>query len=449
LRYMPEKFFCLVLALGLAVFSNAAGAKSFSFIRDAEIENTIRTYGTPLFAQAGLTPSSVRVYIVNDSSLNAFVAGGQNIFINTGLLLAAETPNQLIGVIAHETGHISGGHLARVQDALRDASAQSILAFVLGAAAVVAGQGQAGGAIIGGGTQVAERTLLKYTRVQEAAADQAALRFLDQSGQSARGLLEFFEKLGDQEALLTSSQDPYVRTHPLSRDRVDTVAAHIRQSPNADKPDSPALVEAHARMLAKLTAFLKNPITTFRTYPLEDRSVAARYAHVIAFHKQNKTQQALSGIDELIAEEPNNPYFHELKGQVLLESGNPDAAVGPYSRAVELVPDESLLRAALGQAQVNASSDSYVDDAIENLLLATNQSPQEASGWRWLAMAYGRKGDVGMASLATAQRYLLAGRANDALGQAMRAEKLLPEGTPAHLRAQDIRQAAQTMLEKK
>lgn len=436
----------LASTLAVLVLVGSAPARALDFIRDAEIEETIRTMGGPLFAMAGLTPGSVRVYIVNDSSLNAFVAGGQNIFVNTGLILATDNPNQLIGVIAHETGHITGGHLARTHDALRDASAQTILSFVLGAAAVIAGQGQAAGAIVTGGATAAQRSFLTYSRVQEASADQAALQFLDATGHSARGLAEFFEKLGDQEALLTANQDPYVRTHPLTRERVEAVRSHIARSPVSDKPEAPETVLAHARMKAKLAAFLQSPVQTFRQYPREDTSLPARYAHAIAFHRQRDAQQALATIDRLIAESPDDPYFHELKGQFLLENGDPDAAIAPYAEAVRLRPNQVLLRLGLGQAQVSAKTDAHLNDALANLQRAVQMAPRDAGGWRWLAMAYGRKGDVAQASLATAERYILLGRYRDAIGQADRAERLLPAGSPAQLRAQDIKQAAERAL---
>ena len=440
MRYFIELLRASTLAL--LVLACTATARAQDFIRDAEIEEIIRQLGGPLFSMAGLTPASVRVYIVNDSALNAFVAGGQNIFINTGLLLATDGPNQLVGVIAHETGHITGGHLARTHDALRDASAQTILSFVLGAAAAIAGQGQAAGAIVTGGAQVAQRTILSYSRVQEASADQAGLQFLDATGHSAKGLLEFFEKLGDQEALLTANQDPYVRTHPLTRERVAAVASHISRSPVSNNPEPPELVEAHARMKAKLAAFLESPVQTFRRYPRDSTTLPARYAHAIAFHRQREQVAAIGAIDALIADYPQDPYFRELKGQILLENGRPDDAVEPYAQAVELRPDEVLLRLGLGQAQVSAKSDAFLNDALSNLQRAAQMAPRDATTWRWLAMAYGRTGDVANASLATAERYLLLGRHRDAIGQAERAERLLPAGSPAQLRAQDIKQAA-------
>ncbi|MDA1098770.1 MAG: M48 family metalloprotease [Proteobacteria bacterium] len=433
----------LLPILTLLILWKPVQARSFSFIRDAEIEDTIRLFGAPLFAAAGLEPSAVQVYLINDPSLNAFVAGGQKIFINTGLLIASDNANQVIGVIAHETGHITGGHLARSQDALRDASAQSIVAFVLGAAAAVAGQAGAGGAIVAGGAQIAQRSFLRYSRIQESSADQAALTMLDQTGQSAKGMLAFFDKLGDQEALLTASQDPYVRTHPLTRDRIDTIRAHVARSTRSNAVERPEFVERHSRMRAKLIAFLSAPTTTFRIYPVKDNSLSSRYARSIARHKKQETDQALALIEGLLAEHPLDPYFHEFHGQILFESGNAEAAIAPYERAVALLPDEALLRIGLGQAQVSVESDRYLETAVENMRRAVQLAPDNASAWRWLGMAHGRLGNTGLASLATAERYMLTGDFRDAAGLAARAERDLTKGTPGWLRAQDLKIAAE------
>lgn len=439
----------LLPILTLLVLREPAQARTFSFIRDAEIEDTIRLFGKPLFAAAGLEPSAVQVYLINDPALNAFVAGGQKIFLNTGLLIASDNANQVIGVIAHETGHITGGHLARSQDALRNASAQSIVSFVLGAAAAVAGQGGAGQAIIAGGAQVAQRSFLKYSRIQESSADQAALTMLDQTGQSASGMLAFFDKLGDQEALLSASQDPYVRTHPLTRDRIDTIRAHVARSANSNAAERPEFVERHGRMRAKLIAFLLSPTITFRKYPLDDDSLASRYARSIARHKKRETDRALALIEGLLAERPLDPYFHEFRGQILFESGNPEAAIAPYERSVALRPNEALLRIGLGQAQISVENDRYIEAAVANMRRAVQLAPGNPSAWRWLGMAHGRLGKIGLAALATAERYMLLGKFRDAAGQAARAERSLAKGTPGWLRAQDLKIAAEQALKRR
>lgn len=438
----------LVVALAASAVFPAEAQRRVTLVRDAEIENTIRAWGAPLFAQAGLDPSAVRVHLVKDNTLNAFVAGGQNIFINTGLLLASDSPNQVIGVIAHETGHIAGGHLARMQDAMRGASAQAILAMVLGAAAMAAGGGDVGAAVITGGAQMAQRSMLAYTRTQEGAADQAALTFLDATQQSAVGLMEFLDKLGDQEALHTANQDPYVRTHPISRDRIETVRAHVERSRWSKQKDSPAAIEAHARMKAKIHAFYDPPEATFRRYPESDRSVAARYARAIALHQARRFEDALAAMDALIAEAPNDPYFRELKGQILLESGRVDESIAHYSEASRLLPENALLRLELGQAQASARSDQWVKQAIQNLEIAARDDPRDPSAWRWLAQAYARDGQEGMAALATAERYMLTGDFKGAALQADRAARTLAEG-PSRLRALDLKEAADRRIRNK
>ena len=433
----------LLSTLALSLRPETAQARRITFIRDAEIEDTIRLFGIPLFAVAGLEPSAVRVHLVKDPAINAFVANGQRIFLNTGLLIASDNANQVIGVLAHETGHISGGHLARTHKALRDASANAIMAFLLGAAAMAAGQGQAGSAIIAGGQHVAQRSFLKYSRIQESSADQAALDILKKTGQSARGMLAFFEKLGDQEALLTASQDPYIRTHPLTRNRIETIQAAIARTRSSNSPERPEFVARHSRMKAKLIAFLRHPADTFRKYPESDKSIAGRFARSIAFHKKRQTQMARDLITGLIDEHPEDPYFHEFFGQILLESGRPDEAVAPYQRAVALHPDSILLRIGLGQAQVSDEQISHIDEAIKNMQQAVRMAPDNPRAWRWLGMAYSRNGDIGLASLATAERYFLAGKFRDAVGQATRAERTLAKGSPGWLRAQDLKATAQ------
>ncbi|MEM7653193.1 MAG: M48 family metalloprotease, partial [Pseudomonadota bacterium] len=276
---------------------SAASGQGLRLIRDAEIEDTIRTYATPLFTIAGLEPSAVDIILVNDRALNAFVAGGQRLFMNSGLLMRAETPNQVIGVIAHEVGHISGGHLVRSRDALNRATTQQIVSILAGlAAAVASGRGDVGVGVLSGGQDVALRSLLQYSRAQESAADQAGVRYLDQTGQSSRGLLEFFKILGGQELLLSSSQDPYLRTHPLTRERVSFIESHVEQSRYSENQDTPDNLRRHARMRAKFQGFL-DPTGAFRDYPSNDQSVPARYARSIAYYRSSDARSALLEID--------------------------------------------------------------------------------------------------------------------------------------------------------
>ena len=420
-----------------------AGAQKLSFIRDAEIENTIRTYAAPLFQAAGLEPSDVRIYLVNDRSLNAFVAGGQRLFINTGLIMRSKHAGQVIGVIAHETGHIAGGHLSRLQAAIANSTAQSILALVIGAAAVIGtGRGDVGAAIVAGGQSMGLRSFLHYNRTQESAADQAALRFLDATGQSSRGLLEFMELLGAQDLLSADRQDPYLRTHPLSRERVDAVQAHLSRSPNRDKAQPARIQELHRRMLAKLYAFLEPVPRTLRRYADSDTGLAARYARAIAYYRKPDLGKALPLIDGLIAERPEDPYFHELKGQMLFENGRAAEALKPYETAVRLLPRSPLLRRGLAQVQLELGDPALIEPAIRNLRAAVQRDAEAPFTWRQLAIAYGRRGDMGMSAVALAEEALLKGDARQARYHAGKAGKLLPRGSIGWLQAQDILQAA-------
>ncbi len=444
----PRRLAALVLACAILANAGAATARGIKLIRDAEIEDTIRAYTDPIFRAAGLDPTAVTVHIVRDPALNAFVAGGQRLFVHTGLLLAAKRPNQLIGVIAHETGHIAGGHLVRTHQALKNAQVQTIIAMVLGAAAAVAaGRGDAGAAIIAGGVGSAQRLFLAYSRTQEAAADSAALSYLDATGQSATGILEFFELLGDQDVLINSrGQDPYLRSHPLTRDRIEAVRDHVKRSQYSSRPDPPALVLAHKRMQAKLRGFLNRPRAVLRRYPVADTSVEARYARAAAYHRAARLGKALTEIDSLLAEQPNDPYFNELKGQILYEHGKVMESIGPYEKAVRFRPGSPLLRVGLAQSQIATRDPSLNQAAIRHLEAAVGMERDLAGAWHQLAVAYGRSGRLGLSALASAELQISTGRFKDARDQALRAQRKLPEGAPGWLRAQDIERAAMEAL---
>lgn len=421
---------------------------SISLVRDAETERMIRDFAAPLFSAAGLDAGFVNVHLVNDRSINAFVAGGQRVFVNTGLLLKVRNPNELIGVLAHETGHISAGHLARMQDAIRDASAIAILATVLGAAAMAAGAatggsgaGEAGAAIMMGGQSLAMRDFLSFTRTQESAADQAAATFLDQTQQSARGLISFLKVLGAQESLLSSRQDPYVRSHPVSSERIAALEARFQQSRFRDKPDRPEDIAILARIQAKLIGFIEPFGTVMNRFPPEDQSDNARYARAHAYYRTADMGRAAAEMDALITKSPNDPYYLEFKAQILYEGGKPAEAIPYYRRSVQHAPGEPLLIGALGQAMIAANDDALLPEAIQLLENSLRLERDNSSAWQQLAIAYGRRGDIGMASLATAERMMIQNNRRDARFQADRALRLLTQGSPAWLRAQDIKNA--------
>ena len=428
-------------AIALAVgFATADTATAQSFIRDTEIEANIRVMVSPIWKAAGLEPSALHIYLIEDKQLNSFVAGGQNEFINTGLIMRAATPNQLLGVLAHETGHIAGGHLTRAQQAMRNASIEGIIAMVLGAAASVVGRN---GAALLGAQGVAERAFMQYSVTQEASADQAALKFLDRAGLSSRGLLQFFQILEGEELLTGASQDPYLRTHPLTSQRIEYVRNHVEHSRFSDVPDSPANSEMLKRIKVKLGAFLSPPSSTLSTYPEKDQSVLARYARAIAYYRMPKLDKALPIIDGLIHDFPKDPYFRELKGQMLFENGRIADAVQPYEEAVRLAPEAPLLRISLAQTYIEANDPKMNKRAIAYLNDALRTEDKETNGWHLLATAYGRDNQMGMAALALAEEGLSAGKKKDATQQASRAKALLLKNSAPFGRAEEIEREAE------
>jgi predicted Zn-dependent protease len=442
---------CVALAALLALSnSSAAFAQGRSLIRDAEIEATIRDFATPLFHAAGLDPDAIDIYIVKDDTLNAFVAGGQNLFLHTGLLLRTRDPLELIGVMAHETGHIAGGHLARTADAIESASKLALVSTILGVAAAVAtGNAGAGAAVALGGGNVAQRSFLEYSRGQESSADHAALSYLDQTGQSAKGLDEFLRTLSGQELLSAARRDPYLNTHPLSQDRISAVDAHLADSPYRDKPATEDQIRRHARMVAKLYAFLKTPAQTFRKYPDTDTGLPARYARAIAYYEIPDFDKALAEIRALIRDYPEDPYFHELEAQILFESGRPAEALPAYEAAHRLDPKSGQIEVLLARCLLALNDPAADERAVRHMESAIQTEDDWSSAWREMAIAYGRVGRIGDSALALAEQFARENKWREAEGQAKRAQAQLPQGSPASLRALDLEELAKREQEKK
>ena len=414
-----------------------------SLIRDAEIEDTIRAYAAPLLEAANLGPDAVRLHLVNDPSINAFVAGGPNLFLSSGMLAAAEEPGEIIGVIAHEIGHIAGGHLVRTRGAIETASAEMILATVLAAGAIIAGEGEVGGAIMSGGQSLAQQSLLRYSRAQEQSADQAAVRLLERTGRSAAGLLRMFQRLEERERLAIGETNSYARTHPLTRERIRFIRDHVGGESQAAAEAPEAERVAHRRMVAKLRGFLDPPAETLRAYSADDETIEARYARAIAHYRIPDLERALAALDALLAEHPDDPWFHELKGQVLFENGRVREAIAPYERAVALRDDAALLRLGLARAQIETGDAALLAGAVANLEAATRLEPKEPQHWYQLGIARGRAGDRAASSLAFAEHAFLRGDAEKAHYHATVAMEGLPQGNARWLRAEDIRNAAE------
>ena len=435
---------CLAAAMALAPVAEAAAqSRRPSLIRDAEIEATLRAYADPIFAAAGLDTSAVQVHLINDKRINAFVSNGMQIFIHTGLLMEAKTPNEVIGVIAHETGHITGGHLARQKEELENRTIEAIIGILAGVAiGVASGSGEAGVGAATLGQSIAQRNLLQYTQAQEGAADQAAFGLLEATHQSPKGMVDFFRVLARQEALSAINQDPYMRTHPLTTSRVDSAEAALKRSPYAEAKDPPELIERHQRMLAKLTGFLEPLGRVMNIYPEKDQSVPARYARAIAYFRVSRTEEALAAMDSLLAEAPDDPFFIEQKAQILYDRGRLADALPLYQRALDIAPQEPLIRMELAETQVGLEDPSLLESATANLNEVVRMEPRNARAFHLLATAYGRAGNEPMANLAQAEEFLARGKNKEAKAYADRALEGLKVGSPGYLKAQDIQFAA-------
>lgn len=417
----------------------ARSAEALGLIRDAEIEATVRAYAEPLWTAAGLDAAFVQVHLINDDRINAFVAGGQQLFINTGLLMKSKNANQVIGVIAHETGHLAGGHLARMQDELRHRTIESIIALAAGVGAGLAtGNPGVGVGTVLLGQNVTLRGFLQYSRTQEASADQAALKFLDATHQSARGLLDFFRILEGEMALFGGNQDPYLQTHPLVPERIDAVQAHVDTSPYSDAKEPEAFDIMHDRMVAKLVGYLKPLDRVLHDYPASDNSITARYARAIALFRVSRFQESLAIMDSMLKDVPDDPFFLEQKGQILFQSGRVKDALPYYQKALALKPAEPLLRAETAQVMIETEDPIYLKEAISDLSEATRLEPEEASSWHLLAIAQGRAGNLPEASLSQAEEQLALGKKKQAKFFANKAMDGLPIGSPSWQRAQDI-----------
>lgn len=418
-----------------------------STIRDTEIEALLRDYTRPILKTAGLAQQNVEVVLINDRAFNAFVADGRRIFVNTGALIDSKTPNQIIGVLAHETGHIAGGHLARMREQLAGAQTMAIVAMLLagagvaaGAASGVGGNGLSGAAAAGMSApqEMIRRSLLSYQRTEEQAADRSAVKYLDATRQSAKGMLETFERFQNDQLFLSQRIDPYLLSHPMARERIAALEQLAKASPNYNAKDPPELQARHDLMRAKLIAFTERPDAVNRQYPMSDNSLAAQYARAISAYRFGNVNGAIAQIDALIAKQPSNPYFYELKGQALLESGRAAESLAPLRKAVAMTNGSPLIRAMLGQAMVQSGSTTNPDEAIRELIQATQRDPNSASAWRSLAIAYGRKGDLANADLAAASGYFASGEFKSGRELAARARQRFPQGSPGWLKADDL-----------
>ncbi len=421
-----------------------------SILRDAETEVFLNDMARPLVDAAGLNPQSVHFILVNDDSLNAFVAGGQNVFMHSGTIAQAKGVNQIEGIVAHELGHITGGHNVRFADGVAGANSVSLLSLLLGAAAIAVGAGEAGMGIMAGGQQAALGKFLAYSRNQESSTDQAGASFLDKAGISGKGSIDFFKQIQNQEYRYAIPQDDsYGRTHPLSGERITMLEELYKKSAAWDRPSNPEMEKRFQRIKGKLIGFVSEPKRTFQLYPETDTSEPARYARAYAWHKSAFPDRAATEVDALLAKAPNDPYYLELKGQILLESGRVKEAIPPLRQAVKIAPDQPLISTLLGHALISTEEKADTEEAKNILRAAVARDNSNPFAWYQLGIAYEREGDEARAALASAERYNLMRAPQMALPSARRALAGLKTGTPDWLRAQDIVMVSEADMENK
>lgn len=421
----------------LAVLASAAAAQAQSLIRDTEIEGIIHEWSEPVLDAMGLDPKEVEILLVNDNDLNAFATRGRIMGLNTGLILRTKSPNQLLGVIAHEAGHIKNRHTLR--DGAQNAGMQPmIMTMALGALAAIAGAPDAGAALLASSQYFGTLGALRYMQSQEGEADITGARALERAGESGRGMVEFFENFRAQEIFSDQRRYPYFRSHPLSSQRIDALRRPVESASNYDKRDSDARMAQHALVVAKIRAFMDAPNATFRDYPSSDVSLPARYARAIAWYRDGQTQKALDAVDVLLAEQPENPYFWELKGQILFEEGRPAEALGAHQKSVELKPDAPLLRINLAHALIETSDPTQLAEAENQLKRALALEPDNTMGWRLLSQAYASQNKEGEARLASAEYWFALRRPEQAAQFAMRARDMLDRSSIEWRRATDI-----------
>ncbi len=439
------------IAGSIALFLAPTPAFAQSVLRDAETEAFFQDMAAPIVSAAGFTPRAIDVVLLNDPSVNAFVAGGQAVYIHSGLINAADDAEEVQGVFAHELGHITGGHVIRGDEGGKPATGITILSLLLGAAAAAAGSGDAGIGILMAGQQAALGKYLAFSRAQESSADAASVGFLSKAGISGKGSVDFFKKLQNMEfryGFKRNADAEFYSTHPMTADRLTTLQDSFSQDPAWNKPADPALQARFLRVKAKLVGYLAEPSATLTAYPEWMQDAPAHLARAYAFHKEALMDKALAETDALLKLDPNDPYALELKGQVLLESGRPADAIAPLRRAMELTRNTPLIATTLGHALLATEDKANFPEAERVLKTAVARDRDNPFAWYQLGVVYEAKGDIPRARLASAEQQLGEYQLPEALRSAEAAEAALPKGTPDWLRAQDIAMSARAMIER-
>jgi predicted Zn-dependent protease len=440
----------LALAALLGIVAQPAAAQQ-SILRDSETEALLQELMDPLSEAAGLQRGAVDVVLVSDPDINAFVSGGQRIYINSGLINAADSANQIQGVLAHELGHITGGHSISIYQGASKAMKIQLLSLLVGVAAALAGSAEAGMGAMAMGQQAALGSFLAFSRTQEASADAAGAQYLSKAGSSGRGSIEMFRKFENLEfryGMRHDDEATFANSHPLSGDRISHLESDYQKDPAWDRPPDAGQEARFQRIKAKLFGYLAEPAQTLRSYPAYLTSVPARYARAYAYHKQSKMTEALAEADALLATNPSDPYFLELKGQVLLESGKPQDALEPLRRATELTGNDPLIATTFGNALMATEDSIHLAEAETVLKAAVGRDQENPAAWYQRGMVYGARGDMPRAQLASAEQQIMTGSPLEALRNAESAERSLPRGSPDWIRAGDVAMQARSELER-
>ena len=420
----------------------AAPAFAASLLRDPDIEHSLKQLASPVLNAAGLPAGRMQVLVVDDSTLNAFVIDRDHIFIHAGLLLKLTTAEQLQSVIAHEAAHIANGHIARRTANARASQNLAAFGLALAAAAAATGNPNAGVAIGIGMQSSAQRSFFGHTRAEEASADQSAIRYLTRAGVDPRGSVDVMEIFSGQELLSAGRQDPYARSHPLSRDRLRAMQAAAGAYEGRFTAD-PTANYWFERARGKLGAFYRAPKWTLPRAGDSGHKDIEMMRKAVAWHRSGKGNEALKAMNSLLKAAPNDPFLQELHGQILLERRQIQAALGAYGRAVKLAPRNALIVGQYGHALLVSGNPKA---ALPHLERSANLERRDARVLRDLGGAYAQLGNTGMASLLTSERYALQGRPKDALIHAKRALGLLNQGSPGWQRAQDVLLASEAAL---
>ncbi len=438
--------FIFTALLFFITVTSGTNAKNLPLVRDSEVETTLWSYATPIFKVAGLKANTVKIRIVNHSHINAFVSNGLNLFLNIGLLTTGVDPGPVMAVIAHEAGHLSAGHLIRTRKAISDASSKALLGSILSVTALLAGGGNAAAATNSAGTAIAHTSLLRYSTAQEEAADQAAVKYLNSLGIPLDGMLYVLNKLKQKELFTQERPASHLGSHPLTQERIRFVRNQVDKSRNASNAFTLEQIKTFERMKNKLYAFTHRPKQTLTKFPEDNQKIAARYARAIAYYRIPHLERAIAEIDSLLEEYPNDPWFYELKGQMLFENGRVSLAILPFTKAVSLRPKDALFRLSLARTQLENNSPLDIQDAINNLRIATQLEPNYSPHWYFLGIGYGRNKEFTKSNLALAEASFLQRNYKDAIYLAEKVKRGSIIGSPQHLRAEDIFNSASNRL---